>query len=390
MVNGGFGVFTAGRIGERATKERRFQSELGLRREGLGLQERGLGLQERGVNIQEGQFEASQEARTQEIQNRLFENQLQLLGKLQSLNTQLPQGADRGQISEGISSLVSGIQQTGAALGMDEATLRAQILTAGQQAQEEFTLGPGDIRFRGAEPLAANIPSPEAASPEGKAALDRIAFVEGFGEDSDVVRFFDEQFAPEGAKLSDVSSLRGQFIQGSSSFAKALSGFRKVVAAAESPDPTGASDLALIFNFMKVLDPESVVRESEFATAQNSGGVPERIRQTYNRAIGGERLTEQLRIEFLQAAEEQFMAVLGIQRQREDLFRGIAERSEITPEDVVIDLVGDDIRRIIEPPEPVPGNLPPGTQKVGTDQNGNPVFLTPEGRTVDAQGNSVG
>jgi len=34
---------------------------------------------------------------------------------------------------------------------------------------------------------------------------------------------------------------------------------------------------------MKILDPGSVVREGEFATAQNSAGIPERIRAKYNR-----------------------------------------------------------------------------------------------------------
>lgn len=37
-------------------------------------------------------------------------------------------------------------------------------------------------------------------------------------------------------------------------------------------DATGASDLAMIFNFMKMHDPESVVREAEFKTAETARG----------------------------------------------------------------------------------------------------------------------
>ena len=49
---------------------------------------------------------------------------------------------------------------------------------------------------------------------------------------------------------------------------------------------------------MKMLDPASVVREGEFANAQNATGVPERIQNVYNRIIGGERLSADQRRSF--------------------------------------------------------------------------------------------
>jgi len=71
----------------------------------------------------------------------------------------------------------------------------------------------------------------------------------------------------------------------------------------KASDETAAGDLALIFNYMKMLDPGSVVRESEFATAQNAAGVPDRIRNLYNRAITGERLGKEQRKEFVGQAD---------------------------------------------------------------------------------------
>lgn len=65
---------------------------------------------------------------------------------------------------------------------------------------------------------------------------------------------------------------------------------------ASSDDAVG--DLSLIFGYMKMLDPASVVREGEFATAQNAAGVPERIQNVYNRIIGGERLSADQRRSF--------------------------------------------------------------------------------------------
>jgi len=39
-----------------------------------------------------------------------------------------------------------------------------------------------------------------------------------------------------------------------------------------------------------MLDPGSVVRESEFATAQNAAGVPDQVRNMYNKVLSGTRL----------------------------------------------------------------------------------------------------
>lgn len=65
-----------------------------------------------------------------------------------------------------------------------------------------------------------------------------------------------------------------------------------------SSDDSAVGDLSLIFGYMKMLDPGSVVREGEFATAQNAAGVPERIQNIYNKLISGERLSESQRKAF--------------------------------------------------------------------------------------------
>ncbi len=81
---------------------------------------------------------------------------------------------------------------------------------------------------------------------------------------------------------------------------------KKVEAAAK--DPSAAGDLALVFNYMKILDPNSVVRESEFANAQNATGVNERVRNIWNRILSGERLAPEQRADFLAQAKGQALA----------------------------------------------------------------------------------
>lgn len=87
---------------------------------------------------------------------------------------------------------------------------------------------------------------------------------------------------------------------------KASLAFDKVRNAAKDPSPAG--DLALIFGYMKVLDPGSVVKEGEFANAQNAANVPDRIRNVWNKALSGERLSPQQRQEFIASAGTQFAA----------------------------------------------------------------------------------
>jgi hypothetical protein len=72
----------------------------------------------------------------------------------------------------------------------------------------------------------------------------------------------------------------------------------------KSTPQSAAGDVSFIYQYMKMLDPGSVVREGEFATAQNATGVPERIANMYNRAMRGERLNPRQRQEFLATAQE--------------------------------------------------------------------------------------
>lgn len=94
-------------------------------------------------------------------------------------------------------------------------------------------------------------------------------------------------------------------------FNKVRTSYDKVILAGENPSAAG--DISMIFNYMKILDPGSVVREGEFATAQNAAGVPQRVINQYNKIVKGERLSEDQRSDFMNqarfAAEAQFKPV---------------------------------------------------------------------------------
>lgn len=67
---------------------------------------------------------------------------------------------------------------------------------------------------------------------------------------------------------------------------------------------SGPAAIAIVFKFMKALDPTSVVRESEFATAENSAGVPEGVANFYNKLVSGERLGDAQIEAFIETANE--------------------------------------------------------------------------------------
>ena len=77
-----------------------------------------------------------------------------------------------------------------------------------------------------------------------------------------------------------------------------------------SSEDSAVGDLSLIFGYMKMLDPGSVVREGEFATAQNAAGVPERIMNIYNKVATGQRLSPSQRDSFKGQAKGLYTSAL--------------------------------------------------------------------------------
>jgi hypothetical protein len=73
-------------------------------------------------------------------------------------------------------------------------------------------------------------------------------------------------------------------------YREALDSYSKLVVSLESAN--GMGDLAAIFQFMKTLDPRSVVRDSEFKAAEGSEGVFKALMNLGDKMMKGNRLTE--------------------------------------------------------------------------------------------------
>lgn len=83
---------------------------------------------------------------------------------------------------------------------------------------------------------------------------------------------------------------RRDFTKDTKQFRLVDDSFGKILSASEPDNQTAQTQMSLIFSYMKMLDPGSTVREGEFATAEETTGIPGQVVNAYNRALSGEFL----------------------------------------------------------------------------------------------------
>lgn len=112
--------------------------------------------------------------------------------------------------------------------------------------------------------------------------------------------------------------------------------YSKIKTTAKNPSPAG--DLSFIYNYMKMLDPGSTVREGEFASAANAGSAWNKVGAMYNKVLNGERLTDEQRKDFLAQSASIYDSQKTIHKQTQKVFRDIATNDNLNPDNVAPDL----------------------------------------------------
>jgi hypothetical protein len=178
-------------------------------------------------------------------------------------------------------------------------------------------------------------------------------------------------------------------------FNESTTQLKKMLAALEQD--TGAGDVAAIFAFMKTLDPNSVVRESEFEVAEGTGGSTllsfEKAFQKWQKLKTGERLTDRERENFKKAAISFHNASEGAIDNIRSGYETIAENRGLNIENIFVD---NDLRPLFVqstvqdgPPTVAPtkitGRLPKGTRLVDY-ANGEYFFRLPDGKIFKIRG----
>ena len=138
--------------------------------------------------------------------------------------------------------------------------------------------------------------------------------------------------------------LRNEFDKASDDYIKVRDAHTRVLEAAKDPSPAG--DLAMIFNYMKVLDPGSTVREGEFATAQNAMAtigkmedegsvVPNFVKRSVQQLMEGTRLLPEQRDDFLNRSGRLYKGQLANQEALEERYITLSDRYDLDPQNVV-------------------------------------------------------
>jgi hypothetical protein len=95
---------------------------------------------------------------------------------------------------------------------------------------------------------------------------------------------------------------------------------------AAQAEKSGAGDIALIFSYMKSLDPGSTVMQGEYANAENAAGIDERVRAVYNKALSGQKVSDSTKAEFVKSARSILAASEKTLARKDESLRKIARQ----------------------------------------------------------------
>lgn len=200
----------------------------------------------------------------------------------------------------------------------------------------------------GAAPAGAPAAAPAAAGP-GAAAAPRAGAVAPAAAPA----AGPQPIIPGTGKVfQNEKDMRAEFTTAMKPYVELSQAFQKIESAAKNP--SGAGDISLVYGYMKILDPGSVVREGEFATAANAGGVPDAVRNIYNRAINGQRLGENVRADFLSQARNLIESQRELSNDVIDRYKNLASQYKLNPDAIVF----DPFKRVKKPEEIIRGATP--------------------------------
>lgn len=128
------------------------------------------------------------------------------------------------------------------------------------------------------------------------------------------------------------NSLQDNYKQESQAFLNQRRAFGTMKAALAVPD-SAAGDMALIYSYLKILDPNSTVLPGEYAGATNAAGVPDIVMTAYNRLVrDGQRLTPDQRKDFFNNANAAYQQGRGEQAERDTRYLGQARDNKLPEE----------------------------------------------------------
>ena len=141
------------------------------------------------------------------------------------------------------------------------------------------------------------------------------------------------------AGFNQSAELRKEFQNQSKGFQQVRDSFNRIQTSAQSPTPAG--DLSMLYNYMKMLDPGSVVRESEFRSAATAKPMLERLGLSFDAVSSlwsGQKMTPGMRQDFLSRANQLYSAEAQQHGKRVNEYKRLATGQGLNPANVITDM----------------------------------------------------
>ena len=133
-------------------------------------------------------------------------------------------------------------------------------------------------------------------------------------------------------KISEEARLRAEYSKRTEDLSAAERNFSIIETSAA--DNSGAGDIALVTSFMKMLDPGSVVRETEFATAANTGGLLAKLKSAVTKIEDGKFLSPEQRTDFQRLAGKYLEAANAQEQGVQSSYQAIIDNYGLNPVNV--------------------------------------------------------
>jgi hypothetical protein len=148
-------------------------------------------------------------------------------------------------------------------------------------------------------------------------------------EDAEKRGLIERRLSEQQLKLVDQISADVRGDKDIIAFTETRDGYDRVQTGADLNNSVG--DLSLIFGYMKMLDPASVVRETEFSNAENAIGFAQKTLNFPKKLISGDRLTTEGRQYFANAARRLYESKKKSYDTAYKQYEDRAKRSNIDP-----------------------------------------------------------
>ena len=218
---------------------------------------------------------------------------------------------------------------TAAVVGVDPVTGKsrdvqtAPITQSADNAASQATSTSNSIRATGAQMAIA-----KASQANAKAQIEAAKLTSKGNVDAAKVK----------DKRETEMKLADDYRAQSKAFGEAASAYKQINATLDSATTSPAATLAAATKFMKILDPGSVVRESELGMALQASGVIDRAMNYMNILQRGKVLTATQAKDFKDISSKMYKAAQQVQRSIDADYQAKAKAYELRPEMITQDL----------------------------------------------------